>query len=500
MIDLNKLVTSLTSEERSDFVLFLKKKNRRPDAKNLLLFSLLVNGESNSEAICYSLYNKNSKNAYHALRKRLYDSLLDFVATNNMEQENNIEMLLIKNILSARNFFHRKQYELAYQILSKAERIAQEQLLFPILNEIYQTQIQYAHSISTINLTDLITKFNINQQYYLAEERLNIVYATIREQINISIFQKKEINFNTIITDTLNKYQINITESITFKSLYQLISIASISAFATKDYYSNEFFLISIYQKIENHQHKQKQLYYHIQVLYLIANMYFRNKKFKDAFKYLDKMELEMNSNNKKYFNSFTLKYQNLLALCYNYSNQNQKAITIAQPYINKKHDDLTSKLDIVLCLCMYHFHNQDYKEALKTINTFYHSDKWYQQKAGNEWVVKKNLIEILIYIELDHLNLIESRVLSFKRKHSSYLKSIQQDRVLTFISLIEELYFNLNVKKIPEFLNKIEGSFDFLDNNQEDIFVMSFYAWLKAKASKKNIYTTTLEMMKHNC
>jgi len=494
MIDLSKFITSLTPEEQSDFKLFLKRKNRRPDAKNVLLFSLLAKGESNSETICTIIYNKNNRNAYHALRKRLYDSLLDFVATNNTEQESNIEMLLIKNILSARNFLHRKQYELAYQILIKAERIAKEQLLFPILNEIYHTQIQYAHCTPTTDLNELISKFNNNQHYYLAEERLNIVYATIREQINISVFQKKKINFNTIITNTLNKYQINIDESISFKSLYQLISIASISAFAAKNYYSIESFLIGTYQKIENHQ--QKQLYYHIQVLYLIANMYFRNKKFKEAFIYLNKMEQEMSSNNKKYYKSFDLKHQNLLALCYNFSNQNQKAINIAQPYINQKHHDLTSQLDIVLCLCMYHFHNQNYQEALKNINTFHHSDKWYQQKAGNEWVIKKNLIEILIHIELDNLNLIESRILSFKRKHSTYLKSINQDRVLTFISLIEELYFKQSKRNAPEFLNKIEGSFNFLDNKQEDIFVMSFYAWLKAKTTKKNIYITTLEMI----
>jgi len=495
MINLNQLITSLSTEELAGFEVFLKKKNRRTDTKNLLLFNLLASGETNSDSICIALYNNNNKNAYHALRKRLCDSLIDFIATNNLAQENDIEMLLIKNIVSARSFFQRKQFDIAFHILSKAEHLAQDHLLFPILNEVYHTQIQYAHTSSKIDLDKLITKFNQNQQYYLAEERLNIVYATIREQIKISVFQKKKIDFNSIITSALNKYQIDINQSITFKSLYQLISIASISAFASKDYYSIESFLITTYQKIENHQHKQKQLYYHIQVLYLIANMYFRNKKFEDAFKYLNLMEQEMMTNKKKHMDSFTLKHQNLLALCYNYSNQNQKAIAIAQPYISKKHSDLETRLDIILCLCMYHFHNKNYQGALKTINTFYHSDKWYQKKAGNEWVIKKNLIEILIHIELDNLNLVESRILSFKRKHTAYLKSIQQNRVLTFVFLTEELYFKLNTITNTPFLNKIETSLNIINNKQEDIFVMSFYAWLKAKAINRDIYKTTIEM-----
>jgi len=496
MNKLNKLITSLSSEEQSDFEAFLKKKNRRTDTKNILLFQLLANGETNSDAICHSLYQKNNKNAYHALRKRLYDSVLDFIASNNLAQENDIEMNLIKNIVSARSFFYRKEYAIAFHILSKAERLAQDHLLFPILNEIYHTQIQYAHTYEAIKLDDLIVKFNLNQQYYLSEERLNIVYATIREQINISVFQKKIIDFNAIITTAFNKYQVDISQTITFKSLYQLISIASIAAFASKDYYSIESFTIKTYEKIKGHQRKQKQLYFHIQVLYLIANMYFRNKKFDEAFKYLSLMEYEMNSNNKKYFNSFILKYLNLLALCYNYSNQNQKAIATAQPYISKKHDDTEAQLNLILCLSMYYFHNKNYSEALKTINSLYHSDNWYQQKAGNEWVIKKLLIELLIHIELDHLNLVESRILGFKRKYSDYLKSIQQNRVLTFIALIEELYLKLNNKTTPDFLNKTDSSFNFIDNKQEDIFVMSFYAWLKAKTNNKDIYQTTLDMI----
>jgi len=496
MVNLNQLITSLSKEEQNNFKTFLKKKNRRTDTKNLLLFRLLAGGETNSNSICIALYAKNNKNAYHALRKRLYDSLLDFVSSISLTQENDIEMLLIKNIVSARNFFQRKQYEIAFHILRKAEGLAQDHLLFPILNEIYHTQIQYAHTSSKVDLNNIIIKFNKNQQYYLAEERLNIVYATIREQIHLSVFQKKTIDFNAIITSALNKYQIDINQSISFKSLYQLISIASISAFANKDYYSIESFLINTYQKIENHQHQQKQLYFHIQVLYLIANMYFRNKKFELAFEYLDKMKQEMLSNNKKHFSTFNLKHQNLLALCFNYSNENQKAIKIAEKKLLKKHQDLETHLDIILCLCMYHFHDKNYKQALQTINIFYHSDKWYQQKAGNEWLIKKNLIELLIHIELDNLNLVESRILSFKRKHGAYLKSIEQKRVLTFISLIEELYLKLNNKTTPIFLNKIEGSFNFINNKQEDIFVMSFYAWLKAKATNKDIYKTTIEII----
>ena len=48
----------------------------------------------------------------------------------------------------------------------------------------------------------------------------------------------------------------------------------------------------------------------------------------------------------------------------------------------------------------------------------------------------KKNLIEILLHLELGHLELFESRLLSFKRSYVDYLRKIGQERVITYLSL----------------------------------------------------------------
>jgi hypothetical protein len=46
-------------------------------------------------------------------------------------------------------------------------------------------------------------------------------------------------------------------------------------------------------------------------------------------------------------------------------------------------------------------------------------------------------------------------------------------------------------------FKNTVETSFEWKLSVQEDIFVMSFYAWLKAKMNKSQLYETTLELVK---
>lgn len=45
-------------------------------------------------------------------------------------------------------------------------------------------------------------------------------------------------------------------------------------------------------------------------------------------------------------------------------------------------------------------------------------------------------------------------------------------------------------------FQNKVQQAFEWKTTAREDIFVMSFYAYLKAKMQKRPIYQLTLELL----
>ena len=496
MTSLNELILALTPEEQQQFISHLQHKNKRKDTKNIQLFKILASGNSETTSICLSLYGQKKSGAYHALRKRLYKSLIDFVAHTNMEEENTMEMQIIRYVIAARNFLHTKQFNMAFNILNKAKTLAEEHFLFNLLTEIYHTQIQYAYTQPQINLAALIEKADANQKKHLAEERLNNAYAMIRAQVNDSLLKGIPVDITYIIRETLTKYNIDTNDSLTFKSLYQLATIVSLIAYSTKHYYKIEDFMVDIYNRVDQHQHKEKQLYYHIQVIYQLANMYFRNKKFQLTFKYLKRMESHMLQRNKKFYQSTYSKYANLLALTYNFTGNVDQAISIVEESIAKKHSDRESYFDLQLSLGMYYFLKTDYKKALKQINSLHHTDQWYEQRTNREWVMKKKLIEILLFVELDYEDLFESRVLSFKRKYGQHLKSVQQERVLTYLNLVEYLYLNPSEAASKEFNERVAQSFIYLHESIEDIFVMTFYAWLKAKMQQTPLYPTVLEMI----
>lgn len=497
MNDLNAIVSTFSTEEQHFFISYLEKKNKRGDVKNVQLFKLLLNQELPTKAICAEIYGSKTSGAYHALRKRLYQSIIDFIANTSLQEENSTDMQIIKYILAARKCLQHKQYKVAYKILNKAETLASEHFLFPMLNEIYHTKIQYAYANPSLNLEDEILKFKQNQKHHYLEDELNVVYSKVRQTLNTITYQAAVIDFETILKQILKDHNISINEALSFKSLYQLMSIIGLSAFVTNDYLKTEPFLIKTYETILQHKNKTKQGYYHIQILYLIANTLFRNKKFNASAHYLELMFREMQNNQNKYFNSFILKHQLLLGLNLNFSNKQDEAIELLESINPKKQDDLESLLGIKLSLIVFHFQKSAFQKAHQLFSKFYHTDTWYTEKKGKAWTIKKNIIEILLHIELNNMDLVESRLLSFKRAHYPYLKSINQERVITFLGFVERYYKHPESVTSEAFKNAVEQSFEWVSHEKEDIFVMSFYAWLKSKMESSNLYLTTLKLMK---
>ena len=88
------------------------------------------------------------------------------------------------------------------------------------------------------------------------------------------------------------------------------------------------------------------------------------------------------------------------------------------------------------------------------------------------------------------------NRFENFKRKFAKKLQEEGEDRVVTFVSLVEKFYENPNLVKTKEFEQYVQRSFEFVGREQEDIFVMSFFAWLRSKMQNKDLYTVTLEIV----
>lgn len=496
MIVIKSIIQTLSNDDQQKFILYLGQKNKRKDTKNIKLFKLLTKDNIESKIICKQLYNCDNCNAYHALRKRLLQSLIEFTANKSLENENSIDIQIIKYILASRSFLLQKKYDIAYKILDKAEQLADEHLLYPILNEIYHTKIQYAPNYQKVVLTDLILKQNLNNKKHQLEDRLNIVYSKLKSALNTIDENHKSINFEAILKQTLKDSEITLNESLTFKSLYQILSIANISAFVTTSYFEIENFVLKSYDILKSKKETNKQLYYQIHTVYIIANTLFRNKKFEVSLKYLSEMEELMLLNKSIYFKDFILKNTLVKALNLNFSNRPNEAIDIIESILKKKYNDTEGVLDLNLCLLVFYFQQENYLKAKSILSQFYHTDQWYIEKASIDWVIKKNIAELLLYIELQEEDLFSSRLKSFKRRYTKYLKQNNQDQVLTFLDFSEKYHKDQKKIKGQEFKEQINTAFEWRKIHNEDVFVLSAYAWLKSKLDNTNLHRTSIALI----
>lgn len=491
---ITEIINLMNTEDNKAFMAYLRKKNTRNDVKNTKLFKLLETDDINSLNNLYSGTNNND--AYHALRKRLYDNLVLFMANRTFENNTGEAHEVLRLLVVSRLFLEHKLTKTAFKCLAKAEVKAIALEHFSLLNEIYHTQIQYAHLNPTLDLNSVIEKFSANTQKMHREQQLNLGYALLRRELAEIQLKGKVIDFREFIMGTMQKLGVSLNDVLTYKSLYQILFIANEYATLNSNYSLVEPFVQKSYAFISSKTNtNNSQLYYHIYILYFMANIHFRNRRFTESETYLQKMMEQMLLQNKRYYQRFSLRYFLLVALNKNFSGDAVTAITIAEKALKempKKADPLDEN-DLRACLAMF-LVQQNNSTALKYMAQFTHTDSWYEKKLGMIWTIRKNLLEILMHTGLENTELALSRLKSFKRRYKKYLTEVKETRVTNFALLVERYILKPEIAAQPAFKQHILALLD--ADAKQDIFILSFLAWLLAKAEKRPVYEVTLKLM----
>ncbi|WP_413532102.1 hypothetical protein [Empedobacter brevis] len=495
MDNLSELISLLNTENYNDFIKYLKQNNKRNDTKNIQLLKFIKTDDINSIKKLYK--DKKNNDAYHALRKRLQDNLLLFLSNKTFQNNANDANEALKLLVVGKFLYENNLEKIANKCLIKAEAKALKLEQFSLLNEIYSTRLQYNHLHPNDNFEELSNKFIHNQTQLNNEAKLNIAYAHLRKELERVIYKGEIIDLSTLLQSTMNQYNISLTSILTYKSLVQILDIANEYAAIHQNYKLVESYIESSYKFLENQQQNaEHHLYYHIQILYYLANFSFRNLDFEQSFHYLDDMQKLMEKQNKFYYSTFYQKHQLILALNFHFTNRPEKALEIIENALKTsfKKVDLSIMNDLQATYTMF-LGQQKNKLALKEISKLIHTDNWYEKKVGMLWAIRKNLMEILIHAQFEHIDFALTRIKSFKRRYKTYLESVNETKVVDYVVLVEKYLLNstiLQKKSFKEKIEKLEFSTD------QDVFLMSYIGWLKSLNTSKTPYQTTLEMIKN--
>jgi hypothetical protein len=494
MDSLFELVKLLTNTDKRAFEQFLQRKNKRLDVKNLQLLNLIETDDIDS---LNKLYNTGkNRDAYHALRKRLQDNLLLFLSQKTFENTNSEAHEALRLLVVGRFLLENDLVKVAFKCLDKAETIAGHLEQFNLLNELLLLKLQYAHLPGAEDLEVLTARFMQNQLQMQREAKLNIAYAFLRQQLQEIHLKGKVINLSSLIIATIRKYKISMQDLMTYKSIYQILFIANEYAAIQQNYGLIERYIKRTDQFIQDKSTgKPAYLFYQISILYYLANFHLRQRQFAKSTMYLQKMMALMETD-QRYYLLFNLRYQLLSALNQFYTGASEDAIGLLQQSLSKTKP--TSKIeeveDLRICLVMF-LALCNNKGCLKQLTLLTQTDAWYEKKMGMLWTIRKNLMEILVQAQFANIELAMSRLSSFKRRYKKYLLRTSEDRVLLFLKMVEKYLLQPNVafdkayqKAVSDLLKK-EG------NN--DIFTLSFIAWLTARWEKKTAYQVVLAALR---
>lgn len=496
MLDVLSVISKMSVVDKRNFRSFLEKSNKRKHVKNIEYFDLLQGKDCIEKEIKECLYPDGNYGAYHGLRKRFIDALILFITEYAEVNEVSVDMEISKLIMASRNQLGQKHYELGFLLLNRAEKKSISSSNYILLNQIYHLKIQYAHRSSNINLEELLPLFQLNQANMIQEEKLNMAYALVNKKYRELLYEGKIQSVETLIEDVFKTCEIKKAEGLSYKSIYQLASIFTKYAKLSKDFYSVKSFVIDQFKLTNDLDDKlDVDALYKMEVIYLIANMHFRVKDFEKSLEYIHRLE---------YLCRITPKYKRLFdkrvlcikALTLHFSNNPKLAIGLLKEEMKKTKLFGADDLNIVLSAIMMKVQVGLFNEASNLLNQLKHSDQWYMRKMGKDWVLQKHFMEIILNIELGNIDKVDSRLRSFVRNYTEYFNQTGQQRVLIFIQLIKQIYHHPEYVTSVEFHSKVEHSFDWRLPEQEDIFVMSCFAWLKSKMFKTDLYKTTLGLV----
>lgn len=463
----------------------------------MALFEILKGAdELKPREISERLYDSANMNAYHTLRKRLNQHLEDFISLKVKTQDDSAHAHVTGLLAVCRYLLAKNKPDLVAHFLSKAEKLAKQNELFDLMDNILQLQIKHAHELG-LEASDLIESWQENKTNWELEQRINMAYGVIRQRLEKMKLGGKEEDLEEITNESLELLGVEIQEIRRPALMYMIVAMMRSSIISTKNYKRFETYVIDAYEQLlDNGGFAKKDHVYELWFLYMIAHVLYRNRKLQACATYVEKLKEAIDKHGRIHQRKFYPRYLLLDAQLQSYLGNNAASIEITKGALDDESLNLEihERLNMLLNLAVYYFQATEYKLANKALMAMQHTDGWIEKKMGTEWRFKKNLIEIIVQIELGNTEIALTRIATFEKRFAEFFKRGLYQRSKIFLQFIKFVIKYPERVRSREFLVEVNETIVRLPGDEEDIQAMTFYCWLKSKMQGTDYYETLIE------
>jgi len=500
MDKLGVIINSLSAEEISLFKQFIQNKKEIEGRKDLQLFDALQKNGGNLRAeILHNLYPDTlNQVAYHATRKRLFKMLSQFIHLQHIQSDEHID---IASYYSVCDFlFKNRQDEIGWQYLKKGLNLSKKGKLHDLEIKLYQLAIDEGNSEYALDMKEMLVRYQALVRLRHEESQLQIIRQIARHELNLRLRKGVNLNFGFFIQNLNQTYLPNSPSVQSLHVIYNQVCIARSIVLEKKEFHTFEKYVIDSYTELLSRgAFKKETNNIHIHFLYMIAHTCYRNKKFDTAQMYLDKMHHHMLEYKKTDYKKYEYKHVLLQAAVHSYTHASTKAVSIIEKLLEEKHIQRNNEqyFNALINLGLNYFYSKNYSKTQRTFRNLQHTDAWFVKIMGQEWVLKKLLLEAINFYELEHIEFALEKIKYIEQNFNAYMNQDKHKRAIHFIGLFKKIIQNPEIVSTKSFSQLVDNTFTFLPHEEEDLQAMTFYAWLKSKMLRRDFYEVLLEIVK---
>ncbi|GAC1585753.1 MAG: hypothetical protein NVS3B25_00240 [Hymenobacter sp.] len=515
MDDLRTTLLTLSSDERRDFGVFIQRQRRKTTGRqDSRLYELLVQPrELSGPQLVAKLYpDAPNPMAYYALRKRLMRHLTDFLLLRQRQLDTTAAAAVRGQLTLAQYLFETGIPRLAWSILRKAEKVAHENEQYEPLNAVYNLQIQYADSLYAPPLDEIIARYRLNKKAAGEEERANIADSLLRQRLREArVRGRATVPVDAILQNILAEYDLQEAFARSPSLLSRLMSIARNAMLVRRDFASFAPFIERCYNLMaRRHGFAPAQRGHQLRLLYMLAHALYRSRRFAESVAYLEQGRALLGAAPGRQFSELGPRFTFLLAANYAFLRRNAEGIALLESALRgprplPEADALTARLQ----LTFHYFAEGKFAQANQALLSLARTDHWLEQHLGLEWMLNRNIGELIIQVELGNPELALSRLRATERVLRDHFPGEPAatagaepvpvggpyHSVLVYLGLVRELIEGPVAAHRSDFAARVAHVPAFLAQEREDLQVLSFYAWLKARAVGRPYYEVLLEL-----
>ena len=515
MDDLRTTLLTLSPDDRRDFGRFIQRQRRKTAGRlDLRLYELLVRAkELKVEQLIAQLYpDEPNPVAYYALRKRLMRHLTDYLLLRQRQLDTTAAATVRGQLTLAQYLFEAGIPRLAWNTLRKAEKLGRESEQYEPLNAVYNLQIQYANSPHATPLDEILPRYRLNKKAADEEERANVADSVLRQRLRDSRAKgRAAVPADDILRQVLAEYDLAEAFARSPSLLSRLMSITRTAMLVRRDFMTFAAFIERCYVLMERrHGFAPAQRRHQLKLLYMLAHALYRTRRFAESVAYLEKGQALLAAAPSQQFSEFGARFTFLLAANYAFLRRNAESIGLLEKALRGPQplpttDDLTARLQ----LSFHYFAEGHFTKANHTLLSLARTDHWLEQNLGLEWMLNRNLGEMLIQVELGNVELALGRLRAIERAVREQFPAVPADEaagtaavptggpyqpVLAYLGMVREL-LESPAAPAPALVNRVANIPPFISSEREDLQVLSFYAWLRARTLGRPYYDVLLEL-----